>query len=216
MIGSSDSGVDGTHPALVGNFRGGDDSWYDPAHHSRTPVDYNGHGTHTLGTAVGTGGIGVAPGATWVGCVNLARNLGNPPDYLNCMQFMLAPFRFGGDPFTDGRPQDAVDIATNSWGCPTLEGCDLRVAATGGGRADRRRDLLRRRGRQRGSALLARSTMPPAIYPNTFTVGAVDSEQRRGRLLQPWTGPRPRQRSRTWWRPVSTWSRRCPVAATAG
>jgi len=175
VIGSSDSGVDGTHPALAGNFRGGDDSWFDPAHHSRTPVDYNGHGTHTLGTAVGTGGIGVAPGATWVGCVNLARNLGNPPDYLNCMQFMLAPFRFGGDPFTDGRPQDAVDIATNSWGCPTLEGCDLRslqpavdaltaagiffVAAAGneGPRCSSIDD-------------------PPAIYPNTFTVGAVDSE----------------------------------------
>src|SRR6266540_1710962 len=47
VVGSSDSGVDGTHPALRNGFRGGDDSWYDPWRHSRNPTDHNGHGTHT-------------------------------------------------------------------------------------------------------------------------------------------------------------------------
>ena len=36
------------------------------------PCDDNGHGTHTIGTAVGDDGagnqIGMAPGAKWIGC----------------------------------------------------------------------------------------------------------------------------------------------------
>ena len=75
----------------------------------------------------------MAPGAQWVGCVNLDRNLGNPARYLDCLQFMLAPFPAGGDPFTDGRPERAPHVLTNSWGCPPIEGCDpaaLRPAAT--------------------------------------------------------------------------------------
>ncbi|NUT37273.1 MAG: S8 family serine peptidase, partial [Hamadaea sp.] len=124
VVGSSDSGVDGAHPALAANFRGGPDSWFDPWNGTTTPTDRNGHGTHTLGTAVGGEGIGVAPGAQWVGCVNLARNLGSPSHYLDCLQFMLAPFPQGGDPFTDGRPGRAPHVLTNSWGCPVVEGCD--------------------------------------------------------------------------------------------
>lgn len=127
VVGSSDSGVDGAHPALAQGFRGGDDSWYDPWHDTTRPTDINGHGTHTLGSALGRDGIGVAPDATWIGCVNLARNLGSPAHYLDCLQFMLAPFPHGGDPFRDGRPDRAAHVLTNSWGCPELEGCDGRV-----------------------------------------------------------------------------------------
>src|SRR5205814_7236358 len=115
-------GVDGTHPALARGFRGGDDSWLDPFG-GRTPTDHQGHGTHTLATAVGAG-VGVAPGATWMGCVNLPRNLGSPAAYLTCLQYMLAPYPAGGDPLRDGRPARAADVLTNSWGCPAQEGCD--------------------------------------------------------------------------------------------
>ena len=73
---------------------------------------------------LGKGGIGVAPDAQWIACVNLERNLGNPPLYLNCMQFMLAPFPHNGDPLKDGDPTRAAYVLNNSWGCPTLEGCD--------------------------------------------------------------------------------------------
>ena len=59
-----------------------------------------------------------------MGCTNLARNLGNPSLYLDCLQFMLAPFPIGGDPLSDGEPSMAADILNNSWGCPTIEGCD--------------------------------------------------------------------------------------------
>jgi hypothetical protein len=173
VIGTSDSGVDASHTALRGSMRPGDDSWYDPWNGTRTPTDHNGHGTHTLGTALGRGGIGVAPGAQWIGCVDLARNLGNPPYYLDCLQFMLAPFPHGGDPLRDGRPDRGADVLTNSWGCPSVEGCDrdallpavdaltaagiFVVAAAGNS------------GPHCGSI-----TDPPAPYPDTITVGAVD------------------------------------------
>ncbi|WFE62574.1 S8 family serine peptidase [Micromonospora sp. WMMD714] len=176
VIGSSDSGVDGTHPALAAGFRGGDDSWYDPWDHTRAPTDTGGHGTHTTGSAVGRDGIGVAPGAQWVGCVNLDRNLGSPARYLDCLQFMLAPFPAGGDPFTDGRPDRAPDVLTNSWGCPPVEGCDpgalrpataaleaagiLVVAAAGN------------TGPDCGSIV-----DPPAPYPDVLTVGAVGRDR---------------------------------------
>jgi subtilisin family serine protease len=178
VIGASDSGVDASHPALAGSMRPGDDSWYDPWNGSRTPTDHNGHGTHTLGTALGRGGIGVAPGAQWIGCVDLDRNLGNPAYYLDCLQFMLAPFRYGGDPLRDGRPERGADVLTNSWGCPGVEGCDrdsLRpavdaltaagvfVVAAAGNAGPRCRSI----------------TDPPAPYDHTLTVGAVD---RRGSL----------------------------------
>ncbi|MEV4828774.1 S8 family serine peptidase [Micromonospora sp. NPDC049257] len=177
VVGSSDSGVDGTHPTLAANFRGGDDSWYDPWDHTRAPTDSGGHGTHTTASAVGRDGIGVAPGAQWVGCVNLDRNLGSPAHYLDCLQFMLAPFPAGGDPFTDGRPERAPDVLTNSWGCPPVEGCDagalrpataaltaagiLVVAAAGN------------TGPDCGSIV-----DPPAPYPDVLTVGAVGRDRR--------------------------------------
>ncbi len=80
-------------------------------------------GTHTLGSILGKN-VGVAPGAEWIGCVNLARNLANPALYLDCMQFMLAPFPIGGDPFRDADPLRGAHVINNSWGCPIEEGCD--------------------------------------------------------------------------------------------
>jgi hypothetical protein len=177
VIGSSDSGVDGAHPALAGRFRGGDDSWYDPWSHSRTPVDHGGHGTHTLATALGGQNVGVAPGARWVGCVNLARNLGNPARYLDCLQFMLAPFPYGGNPLRDGRPERAPHVLTNSWGCTQMEGCDLRTlrpAIAGLTAAG-----IFVVGAAGNSGPGCRSVVdPPAPYPETLTVGAVDRSDR--------------------------------------
>lgn len=128
VVGQSDSGADGNHPAVREQYRGngsGDDyNWFDPWDGTASPNDEGGHGTHTLGTILGKGGIGIAPEAQWIGCVNLDRNLGNPALYLDCMQFMLAPFPQGGDPLKDGDPTLAAHVLNNSWGCPELEGCD--------------------------------------------------------------------------------------------
>ncbi|MCB9111823.1 MAG: S8 family serine peptidase [Anaerolineales bacterium] len=128
VVGQSDSGVDGNHPAIAKQYRGyngsDDYNWFDPWDGTSSPNDEGGHGTHTMGTILGEGGIGVAPEAQWIGCVNLDRNLANPALYLDCMQFMLAPFPIGGDPLRDGDPTKAAHVMNNSWGCPEIEGCD--------------------------------------------------------------------------------------------
>ncbi len=130
LIGQSDSGVQGDHPDLAAQYRGQggnhDYNWFDPWNGSPVPVDLGGHGTHTLGTALGKT-TGVAPQAQWIACVNLARNLGNPALYLDCMQFMFAPFPQDGDPFTQGEPSKGAHVLNNSWGCPEFEGCDPQV-----------------------------------------------------------------------------------------
>jgi subtilisin family serine protease len=172
-VGSSDSGVDGTHPALASTFRGGDDSWYDPWDGTRSPVDDGGHGTHTLGSAVGGRNVGVAPGARWTACVNLDRNLGDPGHYLDCLQFMLAPFPAGGDPFTEGRPARAPHVLTNSWGCPDIEGCDLGALRTATAAFTAAGTYFVAAAGNSGPAC---STVddPPAPYGDVLTVGSVD------------------------------------------
>jgi subtilisin family serine protease len=137
VVGQADSGVDWNHPALHDRYLNAesdssgahDYTWFDPWENTAKPVDRSGHGTHTLGTILGQGGIGVAPGATWIGCRNLSRNLGNPAYYLDCMQFLFAPHPQAGDPFTEGDPTRGAHVTNNSWGCPPEEGCDGRTLA---------------------------------------------------------------------------------------
>ena len=177
IIGQSDSGVQWDHPELLAAYRGrnGDHNynWYDPWNHSREPQDPGGHGTHTLGSIVGDS-VGVAPGATWYACANLPRNLGSPARYLDCLQFMLAPFPLDGNPLQDGDPLRSAHVLNNSWGCPqTYEGCDaesLRPAVA----------ALRAAGifvvASAGNEGPACSTVadPPALYDEAFSVGAVN------------------------------------------
>src|SRR5881392_3126757 len=82
VVGSIDTGVEFTHPALVGNYRGNnhdgtfthDYNWWDPSSSCPgEPCDNVGHGTHTMGTIAGGDGpgpfspdTGVAPGAEWM------------------------------------------------------------------------------------------------------------------------------------------------------
>ena len=134
VVAGADTGVDWTHPALQSKYRGWtggkadhDYNWFDPWDGSAAPWDDNGHGTYTLGIAVGGDGgnnlIGMAPGAQWIACRNMRFGIGNPGSYLSCMEFFLAPFPHGGDPFHNGRPDLAPDVINNSWGCPAREGC---------------------------------------------------------------------------------------------
>jgi subtilisin family serine protease len=178
VIGQSDSGVDGSHPAIAKQYRGynanDDYNWFDPWSGTTSPHDENGHGTHTTGTILGAGGIGVAPEAQWIACVNLDRNLANPAYYLNCMQFMLAPFPHGGNPFTDGNPTKAAYVLNNSWGCPDLEGCDPN-------------SLLPAANNLRNAGIFVVVSTgndgpncetvadPLSLYDSVFSVGAIDS-----------------------------------------
>jgi subtilisin family serine protease len=177
VVGQSDSGADVTHPALHdsyrGNTEGNDYNWFDPWNHKPSPYDDNGHGTHTLGIVLGKDGIGIAPEATWFACANLNRNLGNPALYLDCMQFMLAPFPQNGNPLTDGDPRRAADVLNNSWGCPEIEGCDPNALLYA---ANHLRDAGIFVAVSAGNDGPACSTInaPLSLYDSVFSVGAID------------------------------------------
>jgi subtilisin family serine protease len=180
-IGQSDSGVDGRHPELLEQYRGNgpegpagsDYNWLDPWNNSPSPVDVGGHGTHTLATALGRS-AGVAPEATWIACVNLARNLGNAPRYLDCLQFHLAPFPQGGDPFRDGKPELGADVLNNSWGCPEIEGCDPNSLLSAV-RALRAAGVFVVASAGNEGDACGSISSPISLYDEVFTVGAIDS-----------------------------------------
>ncbi|MFB7220299.1 S8 family serine peptidase [Streptomyces sp. NPDC056227] len=123
VIANVDSGVQYDHPALVGNYRGnnGDGSfthdynWYDPTGQCTTsaPCDNNGHGTHTMGTMVGAGGVGVAPGAKWIAAKGCESSSCSDSSLLAAGQWILAPTDHTG---RNPRPDLAPDIVNNSWG----------------------------------------------------------------------------------------------------
>ena len=177
VIGQSDTGADVNHLELHDSYRGladGDDyNWFDPWNRTLSPYDGGGHGTHTLGTILGQNGIGIAPGATWFACSNLTRNLANPALYLDCMQFMLAPFPLDGNPFTDGDPTRAADVLNNSWGCPEIEGCDPNALLPA---ADNLRDagifVVVSTGNDGPNCSTVNA--PLSLYDSVFSVGAVD------------------------------------------
>jgi subtilisin family serine protease len=177
IIGQSDSGVQWDHPELQDSYLGGPDNhdgfWLDPWRSTTIPVDGSGHGTHTLGSILGNR-TGVAPEAQWFACANLYRNLGNPALYLDCLQFMLAPYPQNGDAFIDGRPTQSAHILNNSWGCPeAYEGCDPTSLLTAV-RALRDAGIF--------VVVSAGNSGPdcrsvedvPAIYDEVFSVGAVN------------------------------------------
>ncbi|MGE5214360.1 MAG: S8 family serine peptidase, partial [Nitrospirota bacterium] len=139
-VAGADTGIRWTHNALKPHYRGWNGvsadhnyNWHDAIHDSignpcgndsPFPCDDNGHGTHTIGTAIGDDGagnqIGMAPGAKWIGCRNMDQGNGTPARYIECMEWFLAPYPIGGG---QGDPLKAPDITSNSWVCPPSEGC---------------------------------------------------------------------------------------------
>jgi subtilisin family serine protease len=113
VVGGLDSGVRHTHEAMRANYKCASQNdhracWLDTVNGRAVPYDDNGHGTHSLGSTVGQGGIGVAPGATWIACKALdASGSGSSTGILKCIDWFLAP---GGD------PANAPDVVNNSWG----------------------------------------------------------------------------------------------------
>jgi len=177
VVGQSDTGAQGDHPELADSYRGKDGqndyNWLDPWNGSPQPVDIVGHGTHTLGSILGKN-VGVAPGASWIACVNLARNLGNPAVYLDCMQFMLAPFPQNGNPLRDGDPSRGAQVLNNSWGCPWVEGCDPSVFLPAV-RALRHAGIFMvvSTGNS-GYSGCGSVSDPPSIYEEVYSVGSIN------------------------------------------
>ncbi|WP_424533291.1 S8 family serine peptidase [Sphaerisporangium viridialbum] len=127
VVASIDSGVQFDHPALAAQYRGRNAdgtldhnyNWFDPAGvcPSAAPCDNNDHGTHTMGTMVGSDGgantIGVAPGAKWIAAKGCETNSCTDASLLAAGQWMLAPTDLNG---RNPRPDLAPDIVNNSWG----------------------------------------------------------------------------------------------------
>lgn len=180
VVGQADSGAELSHPELSPTYRGNSPTgpaghnynWFDPWTHSTVPGDFGGHGTHTLGTIVGQS-VGVAPGAGWIACVNLQRNLGNPALYLDCMQFLFAPFPLDGDPLRDGRPELGAHVFNNSWGCPILEGCDAD-ALLAAVKALRAAGVFVVAAAGNDGPECSTVQSPIALYDEVFAVGAID------------------------------------------
>lgn len=147
VVASQDTGVDLKHTMLMKKYRGYKaDGTFDHSHNwhdsittvnggssfnkcglaTTAPCDDDQHGTHTVGTMLGsneTQTIGVAPEAKWVGCRNMDEGAGTPATYIDCFEWLLAPYNKGENPMVDADPLQAPDVINNSWGCPQEEGC---------------------------------------------------------------------------------------------
>jgi subtilisin family serine protease len=192
-VAGADTGQRWTHNALKPHYRGWDGvvadhnyNWHDSIHDSignpcgndsPFPCDDNGHGTHTVGTAVGDDNmgnqIGMAPLAKWIGCRNMDQGNGTPARYLECMEWFLAPYPIGGG---QGDPLRAPDITVNAWHCPPSEGCSVNTlqAAIEAQAAAGIMTVVRA-----DSTGPSCSTMedPPSIYAASYTVGALNTGQ---------------------------------------
>ena len=124
VVANLDTGVQFDHPALVDSYRGNngdgtfshDYHWYDGAGmYPDAPGDYDGHGSHTIGTMTGDDGgdnqIGVAPGARWIA----AGTDWSDASLFAAGEWFLAPTDLSGE-----NPDPALrpHIINNSWGVP--------------------------------------------------------------------------------------------------
>ena len=190
VVGGADTGYRWTHNALKNHYRGWNGTvadhnfnWHDSIHtgggtcgpDNPQPCDDNGHGTHTMGTAVGDDGagnqVGMAPGAKWIGCRNMDQGNGTPARYLECFEFWLAPYPVGGNP-SQGDPSRAPDLTTNSWACPASEGCSAATLQMGV-EAQLAAGINMVVAAENGGSGCSTVTDPPAIYEATYSVGAL-------------------------------------------
>jgi serine protease AprX len=192
VVGGADTGYRWTHAALKNAYRGWngttashDYNWHDSIHsstgvcpgNSPAPCDDQGHGTHTMGTAVGADGanqVGMAPGARWIGCRNMNQGAGTPATYLECMEWFLAPYPVGGTT-SQGDPSKAPHVTVNSWGCPPAEGCTTpNILLTGVSNTRAAGIVMEVSAGNSGSGCSTVSD-PPSFYDPSFTTGALNT-----------------------------------------
>lgn len=191
VIGGQDTGYDWDHPALKNSYRGWNGgnanhnyNWHDSIHvnngqcngDSASPCDDDSHGTHTMGTMVGDDGganqTGVAPGAKWIGCRNMNMGAGTPASYMECFQWFLAPTDLNDQNPDVGK---APHVINNSWGCPGFEGCDAPDALLVTVRNTRAAGIVVVVSAGNSGSFCGTVFDPPAIYAESFSVGATTS-----------------------------------------
>ncbi|MFJ7727821.1 S8 family serine peptidase [Neobacillus sp. NPDC097160] len=184
VVASIDTGVQWDHPALKEKYRGynaetgevnHDFNWFDATAGQAVPYDDLGHGTHVTGTMVGsepdgTNKIGIAPGAKWIAVKAFSETSGSDANLLAAAEWILAPTDANGNTRVDMAP----DIVNNSWG-------------GGPGLDEWYRDVVRE---WRNAGIFPTfaagntgmtnnggpgSVANPANYPESFAVGATDS-----------------------------------------
>jgi len=189
VVAGADTGVQWDHPALRTQYRGYSTSgaanhnynWWDAVHttgsrcgaNAQAPCDDSGHGTHTVGTMVGTdhanNQIGVAPGAQWIACRNMNAGYGTPTTYIECLQFFVAPTDLTGkNPDPSKRPH----AIGNSYGCPASEGCVADSLQTAVSNVVAAGIFMAVSAGNDGPSCSTVNT-PPAIYEDVFSVGAL-------------------------------------------
>jgi subtilisin family serine protease len=89
------------------------------------------------------------------------------------MQFMLAPYPYGGDPFQDGDPTRSAHVLNNSWGCPEQEGCDAN-ALLPAVKALRAAGIFVVASAGNDGPACETIQHPIALYDEVFSVGAID------------------------------------------
>ncbi len=122
VVGSLDTGARVTHQLLRDSYKCASGShaacWRDTVSNSATPIDNNGHGSHTLGIVVGANGVGVAPGAKWIACKAFgAQGEFTISSIIACFDWFLAP---------GGSSANAPDVVLNSWALSGEEAFDLQ------------------------------------------------------------------------------------------
>jgi subtilisin family serine protease len=157
-----------------------DGSKFDPADaaangSSKRPIDLNGHGTHTSGSALGwspTAITGVAPDAKLIVSRGLGEKGGSMFDLVSAMEWFMAPTKVDG---TEARPDMAPDIVTNSWGGAPVGNPFLWMAL----RNWRRAGIIPVFASGNAQPTQPGQVAVPGMYPETITVGASDLDDAR-------------------------------------
>lgn len=125
VVAGIDTGVRFSHETLAPRYRGNlgnglfdhNYNWLNAANNNSIPIDEHGHGSHTIGTAVGTDGgtnqIGVAPGAKWIACAACPDGFCADVYLHTCAQFVTAPTQTNG---SNPDPSRRAHVVNNSWG----------------------------------------------------------------------------------------------------
>ncbi len=144
VVGGADTGYDWLHPALNRKYRGvlangtisHDYNWHDSIHADtaskgnpcgydlKMPCDDDRHGTHTMGTMLGSTDTiftGMAPDAKWIGTRNMDGGNGTLVRYVESWQWFIAPTKIDG---TSPNTRLAPHVINNSWYCAPSEGCN--------------------------------------------------------------------------------------------